>query len=506
MYPAVEVNCYESEKKQNITFTDIIPIIPKIPQQHNQLPNDVPNILLLGVDSVSRLSFERHMIKLEKLFKEKNFYQLYGYNKVGDNTFPNMVPFYTGFHPIELGFEYETYKGTFDDWPFVWKEYKKLGHVTMFGEVWPEAGTFNYFKPGFTDSPFDVNMRTWALAISSKVRDLMTDNGWRTYKFCIGNQKEIEIYYNFTYDFIVEMDKQKHKYFASVFMGRMTHDSLNNPYFVDEPAYTLISKLFNENRLDNTVVLFYSDHSLRYGYWIWNTLNGKIEARLPMMNIYLPPTFPKEFNISNLIKNKKRLTTPFDIHATLTNIVKGNSMKKKFLYGISLFDEIPVNRTCEDAGIPIQLCGCGLPETINDKRLKQVIGDVMIKNLNQLLEPVKSYCHQLTLGEVKSLYLHTFPRSPVANMTVYTATIEAKPSKGKFDAILRLDHKEHQDNKQIHHENKNSIVQETLSNQDRIKVVGEIIRTDQYGNQSHCITPQVTKIYTLRNYCLCKDL
>ena len=58
---------------------------------------------------------------------------------------------------------------------------------------------------------------------------------------------------------------------------------------------------------------------------------------------------------------------------------------------------------------------------------------------------------------------------------------------GKFKAILRFDH-------QNDYGNKDFIVNETLNNINRIKL-GEIIRTNQYGNQSHCLTPQVIKVY-----------
>ena len=49
----------------------------------------------------------------------------------------------------------------------------------------------------------------------------------------------------------------------------------------------------------------------------------EMENRLPFMFIHLPQNFNKEYE-ENLRQNQNRLTTSFDIHATLTHLVQGN--------------------------------------------------------------------------------------------------------------------------------------------------------------------------------------
>ena len=52
---------------------------------------------MIGVDSVSRLNFHRQFPETTRILKEKlGAYEMYGYNKVRDNTFVNLVPLFLG--------------------------------------------------------------------------------------------------------------------------------------------------------------------------------------------------------------------------------------------------------------------------------------------------------------------------------------------------------------------------------------------------------------------------
>jgi glucan phosphoethanolaminetransferase (alkaline phosphatase superfamily) len=105
-------------------------------------------------------------------------------------------------------------------------------------------------------------------------------------------------------------------------MARLTHDDLNKAGFADPIIAKLFTKFFNQNLLSNTILIFFSDHGLRFGS-IRETLIGKVEERLPFMHLYIPEKWRNKYN-NNLAINQNRLTTPFDIHATLMHIVRGN--------------------------------------------------------------------------------------------------------------------------------------------------------------------------------------
>ena len=132
----------------------------------------------------------------------------------------------------------------------------------------------------------------------------------------------MQISLEWTYDFIKAMNKRNQKYFAYISISEMTHDWIEAGHFMDSDYQQLLMKLFEEDLLDNTLVLFFSDHGFRYGS-LRQTHTGEMENRLPFMFIHLPQNFNKEYE-ENLRQNQNRLTTSFDIHATLTHLVQGS--------------------------------------------------------------------------------------------------------------------------------------------------------------------------------------
>ena len=101
-------------------------------------------------------------------------------------------------------------------------------------------------------------------------------------------------------------------------MVRLTHNVFNDAGLMDPFVTNLLNRLFSDNLMTNTILIFFSDHGIRFGP-ILRTLSGKYEERLPFMHIYVP----KEWRNRNLSINQNRLTTPFDIHSTLKHIING---------------------------------------------------------------------------------------------------------------------------------------------------------------------------------------
>ena len=90
---AVRVECYKGMRILNSTSkvlakleSKVVPLVPFKTPKHVQPKSDQPNILMLGIDSISWLNFRRYF-PLSKNFMESNhFVPLYGFTKVGDNT------------------------------------------------------------------------------------------------------------------------------------------------------------------------------------------------------------------------------------------------------------------------------------------------------------------------------------------------------------------------------------------------------------------------------------
>lgn len=121
---------------------------------------------------------------------------------------------------------------------------------------------------------------------------------------------------------------------------------------------------------------------------------GYMEERNPLYSIWLPEWFLNQHTIirNNLEINQHRLTSNFDIHQTLLDVLNENFEKNasfsNIKRGMSQLYELPEARTCPEAGIPDGYCLCGAHKTINHKqKFINNAANVIVKHLNDLLKP-----------------------------------------------------------------------------------------------------------------------
>lgn len=123
------------------------------------------------------------------------------------------------------------------------------------------------------------------------------------------------------------MYKTKPK-FAFGFHGELSHDSYNLVGVADDDLLEMLKELNESGALNNTILILMADHGHRFAE-IRNTIQGKLEERLPFFSFVLPPDFEEkhktEFN--NFKQNTEILTTPFDIYSTLMHILSPGLVK-----------------------------------------------------------------------------------------------------------------------------------------------------------------------------------
>lgn len=109
--------------------------------------NDNPklNIVIVGIDSVSRLSLRRTMPSTLDYLKKNNWIEMNGYNKIADNTFPNLMAILSGktvnqIHKICLNEKIPI----MDNCPNLLKDFRENGYITSYAEDVPSLSTFNY--------------------------------------------------------------------------------------------------------------------------------------------------------------------------------------------------------------------------------------------------------------------------------------------------------------------------------------------------------------------------
>ncbi|KAF8770958.1 uncharacterized protein LOC129987572 [Argiope bruennichi] len=390
--------------KDNLTQYIPIPrLIKEVENLKSSRRHIIPhlNVILVAIDSISRLNFHRHFNKTLSFLKEKlSPFEMKGYMKVGDNTFPNLITLLSGHYAEDLW--NETLKDTmfFDNVTLIWKLFAERGYRTFFTEDMPVYGTFNYGKRGFHEQPTDYYYRPLALAIhQSKLRK--NGGGW-----CLNSQTETDIMFNYLKDFIRVMGPRP--YFSYVMSSSLTHDRLNNAKYADAPTANLLQHLWDSGALNDSVLFFFSDHGVRFGS-IRNTYLGKFEERLPFMFIHFPAWFLRRYPhySENLRKNQERLMTLFDVHATMVNLLEHyrelSEKEKESMtpYGVSLLSEISPYRTCDKAGIMAPWCVCQViqQEPVDDVRVINSVNSVL-SFLNENLKGLSESYDVLELDKI----------------------------------------------------------------------------------------------------------
>ena len=154
---SVEIMCNKSEPEK-VKFTHVIPLVQYYHSKVNVTKPNI-NVMLLGIDSISRMNFLRHFVRTKKIIDQQGFIPLYGYHKVGDNSFPNILPMFTGHQVVEYYNKSSKNTLKFDDVPLMFKDFNQRGYMTTFIEDMSPYGFFTYGKKGFTKQPTHYYLR-----------------------------------------------------------------------------------------------------------------------------------------------------------------------------------------------------------------------------------------------------------------------------------------------------------------------------------------------------------
>ena len=449
------------------------------------------SLLLMGIDSVSRMNHIRQFPKTRSVLTEMEAVEFTGYNKVADNTFVNIVPLLTGETPEALGYPDtgDFMEKPMDPMPLIWKNFSHLGYLTAFIEDAPYTATFNYMKNGFTHQPTDYRTRPLELAIELD-RDAPVDT-WYEEFYCVNSTFEPKLYLDYTGDLIRELRKEL--YFTFLFSGRLSHDYLNNAGLLDDVFHGLLETIHKAGYLNDTILIFFSDHGLRFGE-IVQTNQGYLEERLPFMFIVPPPGFKHKYPLAykNLYNNRDKLTTPFDIHATLEMILENKyhnerkSRGRRTKKGTSLFSPISSGRTCADADIPAHYCTCQSWTQLisNSTNVRNIVQGVITKFNEKITRHTKK-CAQLLLHTINAAKLsNNIKRFEKQIHHHYRFQLQTEPGFGLFDVSVWVK------------ENYTKVDPESL-----LLLDDAISRINKYGNQSWCVHGAF-----LKKLCYCTDL
>ncbi|XP_065217381.1 uncharacterized protein LOC135843428 [Planococcus citri] len=454
------------------------------------------NVLMFGFDSMSRMTFMRKLPKSYSKLKSLGAIVLEGYNIIGDGTPQALIPILTGKTELEMP---DTRKrmgskaSHVNVYPFIWNDFRKFGYVTGYMEDMPNAGVFTYRLKGFHSEPTDHYMRTWYVDSQDHFRN--------NKPYCMGSLPRHKVMMDYAkHIYTVYPNKPK---FIFGFHGELSHDSFNLIGAADDDVVEWIEWFEKRGYLNDTLLIMMSDHGHRFAD-VRNTQQGKLEERLPFFSFTFPSWFKNKYPeaYSNFRDNVHRLTTPFDVHKTLKNVLnfEGPGVGTLDERGISLFRKIPKQRSCRDAEIEPHWCACLVWQTIdfNTKIIHRAAKE-FVEFLNQYNSQFTNLCKKLDLDSIRDAakllpnkrvltfkgsldvdgHLPDLTNKIRITSDLYQIRVKTTPGNGLFEFSSIYDRTD-----------------------DRfIFQIQDVSRINKYGDDSLCIYDNQEQ---LRKYCYCK--
>ncbi|CAH0598635.1 unnamed protein product [Chrysodeixis includens] len=465
---------------------------------------DTPNVLIFGFDSTSKNGFIRKMPKsYQYIMRHLEGTLLEGYNIVGDGTPAALFPILTGKNELELPDVRKKMNknGTADSMPFIFYKLKEDGYRTAYFEDMPWIGTFQYRFNGFKKQPADHYLRAFYLEESNQGKKWWAKGN----KYCVGDTPQYQLMMNITDQFL-RLDGKK---FCFTFIADITHDDFNMISTADEAFVEFLKGLKARNVFEDTMLIIMGDHGPRYAK-VRDTLQGKLEERLPLMYIQLPASLRRATpHVPRVLAgNARALSTPHDAHATVLHVLKWlhrrNMYKVKgadLLRGLSLLEPIPRNRSCSEAGIEPHWCACLAWKNVSQSdALYTRTAEAFVAHINRLTEPMRTRCVPRTLTSIQ------YVQRQAANtrMLSFVAAKDADGYVGKFGARVNIAKENFQLKVVV---GPGHGIYEAMvtyyKNEDKFAVDNrDISRTNAYGNEPSCVSASHPH---LNMFCYCKE-
>lgn len=322
---------------------------------------DSLNVLVLTFDSVSHNHFLRSVPQAYKILTEElGAVVLNNYNIVGDGTLAALFPILTGKTELEFPDARRKLNNIFpkhlNPEHFLFGQLHQDGYHTAYFEDLPKVGTFTTRLNGFKYQPTDHYLRSFFLE-DYKIK--LTEK--ETF-FCIGATPTFRLLMDLTRNFVMREGKR----FGFTVISDIAHEEPTIFSTVANDLSKLLRTFKASGILENTLLIVMSDHGSRFTA-LRRTYQGKIEERLPFMSIVLPDKLKRARpDAEKFLKaNVDVLTTPFDIHTTILDVVELKHLCNNYTVpgsdlprGMSLLKPIPKSRSCSEADVLTHWCVC----------------------------------------------------------------------------------------------------------------------------------------------------
>jgi len=323
-------------------------------------------------------------------------------------------------------------------------------------------------------------------------RDLVKKKGFGN---CFGNKHAHHHHFDFVKSFFKAYEGVGRMSFNHILAG---HEGTLSEIEIVDKHFPEFLKHMDQHFSNNTVTIIFGDHGPRYGEYR-QTLVGKLEERLPALFVLVPPWLIQKYPYiaANLQQNQHLLTTAFDIHQTVRDIML---LEQPFLdlpiknnTGVSLLRPIPRNRSCEDVNIQSHWCACMTWQELGDSDATvRDLSSLLLDHINTETGNGGLECAKLELDRVDNAQVQNLgdkvltykigaskdaewsskTKLPEYN---YRIQIKARPGDAVFEGVIFV----------------------SASNE---KVVRQVSRLSKYSHQETCTNPDINPAW-----CVCKN-
>jgi len=419
--------------------------------------------------------------------------EFFGFNKVGSGTIANVMAMLSGckvLNPLDPPYKVE------DHCELLWKSYNDQGFrsVHLEDSAFNERGLYPSIRKKRPGIGTHYNLSDFMDGVRRIDKDEM-NNSFEDGFGCFDNQFVMDVFA----DVIVEVAKvyADKPYLNYVWFGKTGHAVMSNTKYMDDPIYRTMRVLSELQLLENTVLFVLADHGPWHGAYL-ATDAGALERLMPTLFVAFPKSFKRKYPhaFRNMKLNSKRLSTQYDLHETLVDLSdltrvtnealsKRSPEERQHQLGQSLFLPVPLDRTCDTANIPSEYCMCWSRSSVSNPSTNIEAQQAAAYAVIHLNSEIKLFplCAPVALKtiEMANTLGSRFeePKNSQSGTEFLEVTFTTFPADAEF--------------------------QVTVSLHPKLKIIGQVLRTNVYKGQSDCISTWENATYA-KTMCLCTGI
>ncbi|XP_028030393.1 uncharacterized protein LOC114243191 [Bombyx mandarina] len=414
----IRVTCTVKNKKDtNIIYDDIYKVIIKRNDKKRATKLKPWNVLVLGMSHMSRMRFYNDMPKTGNFFKDNDWLDFRGFNKITREALSNVLVLLAG--KTLTATKAQSLGGPVEK--FIWNAYQNAGYVTAFGED-DRLQLLDNLARQLNIKPTDHKLQPIYRIDHRRIGNYMC-----TMKLPSG----IHLL-DYAHQF-VDLYKNKN-FFGFFWLSSYTQHYDGMPSLIDSEIAQLFGNIKNNGVLNNTFVIFLSETGMKSAN-SKSSIASYYEERLPMLFMWVPLEFRKKYinEYNNIKSNQIVLVTPYDINHTLKYILEfrvkltNNSIYNTCPKCNGLFKNISLTRTCTGAGIDENVCTCrdySTPPYNNfNVQTSLELAVSYIKDRARSVQTITCMiCEEMELNSVISVHSYFY-----SNQTYYILAIQMQP-------------------------------------------------------------------------------